>query len=157
MPNTITTALHPMVTWTHGPLGGALTALPPAQWSSGRVSVMRPGGCGFNPWLGHTKDCKTVKMEPMVPPCLALSIRGLDHPMIPLLPTEDKFHLFERFAHLGWENAEGFPQCWWRWAVLALPGAGDRVVGLRKLPPGPKTGEGTIVSYTFFQVAFGNK
>ena len=30
----------------------------PARWLSGRVSALLPGGCWFNPQLGHTKDFK---------------------------------------------------------------------------------------------------
>ena len=30
----------------------------PAQWLSGRASALWPGGCGFDPWPGHTKDFK---------------------------------------------------------------------------------------------------
>ena len=26
------------------------------QWSSGRVLTWCAGGCGFNSWLGHTRD-----------------------------------------------------------------------------------------------------
>ena len=30
----------------------------PAQWLSGRASALWPGGCGFDPQPGHTKDFK---------------------------------------------------------------------------------------------------
>ena len=30
----------------------------PAQWLSGRASALWPGGCGFDPRPGHTKDFK---------------------------------------------------------------------------------------------------
>ena len=33
-------------------------AVAPAQWLSGRASALWPGGCGFDPRPGHTKDFK---------------------------------------------------------------------------------------------------
>ena len=36
----------------------ASTSPLPAQWLSGRASALWPGGCGFDPRPGHTKDFK---------------------------------------------------------------------------------------------------
>lgn len=51
----------------------------PAQWSSGIVSALGLVGCGFDPGLCHTRDCKNVFGTPY----LGVGIGGLDHPTIP--------------------------------------------------------------------------
>lgn len=84
----------------------------PAQWPSGRVSVVRMVGHGFSPQPGHTRDSKRWYQ---LPGCLALRV-GIgrlpnDHQMIPgcstapaQLPTassgdglnaEDKIHILK--------------------------------------------------------------
>ena len=35
-----------------------LSVVRPAQWLSGRASALCPGGCGFDPRPGRTKDFK---------------------------------------------------------------------------------------------------
>lgn len=68
------------------------------QWSSGRVSVLRLGGCRFDPWLGLTKD-------KMIPIASLLGTHSMAHRSLYADGSnmENQFHILS-----GCDNQRGF-------------------------------------------------
>lgn len=75
-----------------------------AQWSGGRVSVLRLGGCGFNHGPGQTKDCRNCTLDL---PALTTQWFLAMAPLLPTFPSgdgsnaEDKFHILRDVTITG--------------------------------------------------------